>query len=78
MNDSWKDSEVSIEEEKSLRDRKCPDCGCWKFLQGPRGEGAVNIECYECSSRFWIGWPFPPHRLNSPSPKRRIANAPEL
>ncbi|GEM_PF-3524683 len=33
-------------------EKKCPDCGKFDFLEGPRGGLAVNIKCTNCGSEF--------------------------
>lgn len=56
---------VTEDERKKLADGVCPDCGNDKFLEGPHGGLAVNIQCdnMECRSRFNVCWPFTPERI---------------
>ncbi len=57
----------------SLLDGECPDCGGTRFLQGPQGGLADNIECARCHSRF----NFCPHCPMLPDGfAERITNAP--
>ena len=30
----------------------CPDCGCKKFYEGPRGGMSVNLQCLGCGHKF--------------------------
>ncbi len=50
-------------EEEKLRRGVCPDCGGDKFLEGPHGGLAVNVQCDNCGSRFNLCWPFSPERI---------------
>lgn len=53
---SRKDPEPSIDPlVASFQKGECPDCGSDSFLMGPSAGIMVNVECYECSSRFNIG-----------------------
>ena len=37
---------------KKFFDSGCPDCGCDKFLSGPRGGMCINFKCEQCGSEF--------------------------
>jgi len=34
----------------------CPDCGCDRFIPGPRAGFTVNIQCFQCGSKFNISY----------------------
>lgn len=46
------------------KEKVCPDCGIWEFLQGPSGGGSINILCGNCSSYFNEMGPFGISRIH--------------
>lgn len=56
---------VTKREQELLNKGICPDCNGQRFLEGPHGGLAVNIQCANtnCEARFNIRWPFTPERL---------------
>lgn len=44
-------------------EKKCPDCGKFDFLEGPRGGLAVNIKCAHCGSKFNVCPPWFAERI---------------
>lgn len=47
------DKSVSL---NSLFHGRCPDCGSEKFIPGPRAGLSVNIQCFQCGSKFNISY----------------------
>ncbi len=44
-------------------EKKCPDCGKFDFLEGPRGGLAMNIKCAHCGSEFNVCPPWFAERI---------------
>jgi len=57
-------SQVSEKERASIYgEGKCPDCQ-GQLIEGPRGGDAQHVACGSCGSKFWVGYPFPPKRID--------------
>lgn len=52
---------MEIEKQNALNmSKKCPDCGCKYFYDGPHGGRSRNIKCVGCGRKFCYCPPFEP------------------
>src|SRR4030095_635812 len=47
----------TVEERAALMANRCPSCGNYGFIEGPRGGASLNVYCFnpECRAAFNVG-----------------------